>query len=234
MPIGIEDRTAECGSRSLAVADLAGGKWPDLARKAAVALVATATSDTPPSLNIRLLSDLRTVFDAADAAVQATTPKGLPTKMILEALHALEDAPWSHLKEPLNDHSLAGRLHGYGIKSDKLRPQGRTSAKAIAMPISVMRGGATCPLRLLPAPREGVTTVTTVTSEAFQAGARDAPGPRNIAGADDPSHHNGQHPTPPSAVTDVTDVTPFSEAAEKTRPKAAEDLDKGLKPLSHR
>ena len=91
----------------LAVADLAGGTWPDLARKAAVALLAAAVSDTPQSLNIRLLSDLRTVFAAKDAAVQATTPKGLPTKVVLEELHALEDAPWSHLKEPLNGHSAS-------------------------------------------------------------------------------------------------------------------------------
>jgi len=57
---------------------LTGGNWPDLARKAAVALVAPAVSNTPESLNIRLLSDLRTVFAANDAAVQATTPKGIP------------------------------------------------------------------------------------------------------------------------------------------------------------
>jgi len=108
---------------------LTGGNWPDLARKAAVALVAPAVSNTPESLNIRLLSDLRTVFAANDAAVQATTPKGLPTKLILEALHALDDAPWSHLKEPLNAPSLAWRRHEYGIKSDKLRPYGQNRCK---------------------------------------------------------------------------------------------------------
>ena len=90
---------------------------------------------------------MRTVFAAKDPAVQATTPKGLPTRLILEALHELEDAPWSHLKEPLNGHSLAWRLHDYGIKSE-------TNARAIALPISTMHGAAIYPPLFLPPPKE--------------------------------------------------------------------------------
>ena len=130
MPAGIEDRTADAWEPLLTVADLAGGKWPDLARKSAVALVAAAVSDVPQSLNIRLLLDLRTIFVAKDAAVQATTPKGLPTKLVLEALHELEDAPWSYLKEPLNNHSLARRLTTTGIRPDKLRSFDQNQCKS--------------------------------------------------------------------------------------------------------
>src|SRR5205823_1050754 len=42
MPPEIMDRAADCWEPLLAVADAAGGHWPDIARDAAVALVASA------------------------------------------------------------------------------------------------------------------------------------------------------------------------------------------------
>jgi hypothetical protein len=48
----------------LAVADAAGRDWPNRARVAAVALV-TSAKENEPSLGIRLLADLRTVFGNA-------------------------------------------------------------------------------------------------------------------------------------------------------------------------
>jgi Protein of unknown function (DUF3631) len=228
MPVGIEDRTADAWEPLLAVADLAGGKWPDLARKAAIALVAAAVSDTPQSLNIRLLSDLRTVFAANGAAVQPMTPKGLPTKVILEALHALEDAPWSHLKEPLNDHSLARRLHDYGIKSDKLRPHGQNQCKGYRLADLEDAWRRYLSSTVSPTSEKTVTSVTNVTSETFQSVACDALGPGNVTSGDDPSHDRVKTPEKSDAVTDVTDVTLFSEDGERLKPKAAND--KGLSP----
>ena len=61
MPDGIEDRDADVWEPLLAVADAAGGDWPERARVAAVALVALSKESTP-SLGIRLLADLRDVF----------------------------------------------------------------------------------------------------------------------------------------------------------------------------
>ena len=49
LPREIQDRAADNWEPLIAVADLAGGKWPRLAREAAVALVAAA-SDTSPAL----------------------------------------------------------------------------------------------------------------------------------------------------------------------------------------
>jgi hypothetical protein len=112
MPSGVDDRDADVWEPLLAVADIAGGDWPELGRKAAVALVAVAR-EIEPSLNIRLLADLRVVF--ADE-------EQLTTKKILTELHALEDAPWSDLKgKPLTDNQLARRLKQYGVKSKTLR-----------------------------------------------------------------------------------------------------------------
>jgi hypothetical protein len=228
MPAGIEDRNADAWEPLLAVADLAGGKWPDLARKAAVALLAAAVSDTPQSLNIRLLADLRTIFTTKDAAVQAAAPKGLPSKTILEELQALEDAPWGHLKEPLNTHSLAWRLHEYGIKSDKLRPHGQNQCKGYRLADLEDAWRRYLPAAVYPISENTVTSVTTVTSEIFQGVARDALGRGNVTAGADPSHHGVKTTEKSDAVTDVTDVTPFSEDRETPGPKGANDTDKGL------
>jgi len=124
MPIGVEDRNADMWEPLLAVADLARGKWPDLARKAAVALIA-ASRETPNSLNLLLLSDLRTVFEDNKEAVGRAVPEGLSTKAILAVLVALEDAPWRDLKgKPLDANGLAVRLRHYEVRSQNLRPDG--------------------------------------------------------------------------------------------------------------
>ena len=105
MPVGIEDRNADVWEALFAIADAAGGDWPKLAREAAVALIA-AGREEEPSLGIRLLADLRTVFAGKKATVEAslfTAGKEAPvealfTKTILDALHAMEEAPWKDLK----------------------------------------------------------------------------------------------------------------------------------------
>jgi hypothetical protein len=55
MPAGVEDRNADMWEPLLAIADLAGGDWPELARQAATELVKKA-QEIEPSLNIRLLA----------------------------------------------------------------------------------------------------------------------------------------------------------------------------------
>jgi hypothetical protein len=114
MPSGIEDRNADVWEPLLALADAAGSDWPNRARDAAVALVGAAI-DAEPSLGIRLLADLRTVFDQTKAAA-------LPTSILLEGLIALPESPWGDLKgKPINDRGLARRLKQYGIGSRDIR-----------------------------------------------------------------------------------------------------------------
>jgi len=66
LPLEITDRTADSWESLIAIADLVGGSWPETARSAAVALVSEA-KEREPSLGIRLLADLRTVFGERDA-----------------------------------------------------------------------------------------------------------------------------------------------------------------------
>jgi hypothetical protein len=108
MPDGIEGRDADVWESLLAVADLVGGEWPERARKTAVTLV-TVSREREPSLGVRLLADIKTVFGDESE---------LPTATLLDGLRTLDEAPWADLKgKPLDDRSLAYRLKQYNIKS---------------------------------------------------------------------------------------------------------------------
>lgn len=112
MPAGIEDRAADVWESLLAVADAAGGIWPERARVAAVALVAEAKGGQP-SIGVRLLTDCRTIFAERDM---------LSTVELLNGLTDLDEAPWSDLRgKPLDARRLANLLHPYEIKSKVIR-----------------------------------------------------------------------------------------------------------------
>jgi hypothetical protein len=113
MPAGVEDRDADVWEALIAIADTAGGDWPERARKAAAALIKEA-KDIEPSLGIRLLADTRTIFGDATLV--------LSTESLLHALHGLPESPWADLKgKPLNDRGLAHRLRQYGVKPKAIR-----------------------------------------------------------------------------------------------------------------
>lgn len=116
LPEGIVDRPAEVWEPLLAVADSAGGDWPTKAREACVALCGVA-QDRRASLGVRLLSDLRVIFDCAE---------GMHTETIIERLvngDGLEDdAPWAELHgKPVGKRGLASMLAKYSVKPVKIR-----------------------------------------------------------------------------------------------------------------
>jgi hypothetical protein len=119
MPPGIEDRNADVWEPLLAVADAAGGRWPDRSRVSAVTLV-TLSRQANPSLGIRLLGDVKRVWGSGDS---------LSTEVILQRLNALDDAPWGDLKGGLlNDRGLAKFLRQYDVKPRTIRV-GESTAK---------------------------------------------------------------------------------------------------------
>jgi len=112
MPPGITDRSADVWEALLLIADMAGGRWPEVARVSAVTLVTDAMRDTP-SLGVRLLADLRAIFGDREA---------MTTGEIVAALTAMVEAPWGELKgKPLNDRSLAHYLRRYQIAPKVVR-----------------------------------------------------------------------------------------------------------------
>jgi hypothetical protein len=124
LPLGIQDRDADVWESLITISDAIGGKWPELARRAAVALVAES-KEVEPSLGIRLLADLRTVFGDHET---------MASKAMLAALQELPESPWRDLKgKPLDERGLAHRLKQYGVRSKNIalgtsRPKGYVRA----------------------------------------------------------------------------------------------------------
>ena len=112
LPEGIEDRNADCWEPLLAIADAAGGDWPQRIRAAAVALTNSAADDII-SRGVLLLGHIKDAF--GDDSRVATT-------VLLERLRDRDESPWRDIKgKPLDSRGLAVRLKGYGIKSKTVR-----------------------------------------------------------------------------------------------------------------
>ncbi|WP_338827629.1 DUF3631 domain-containing protein [Bradyrhizobium sp. 27S5] len=115
MPAGVTDRAAECWEPLLLVAEVAGGKWPQLARKAAVHFTQGGKSETM-SHGVELLDHVRDAFG---------TDAKLWTDSLLQRLHDRPESPWKNIGgRPLDDRGLAKRLKGYGIKSCDVKISG--------------------------------------------------------------------------------------------------------------
>lgn len=115
MPASIYNRAADNWRPLLAMADLAGGDWPDRAREAAVEL--SVAGDDAESAKVLLLGDIRELFD------KYPPQKVLFTREILTALHADETRPWSEWKngKAMTHHQLAGQLKPFNIKPRTVR-----------------------------------------------------------------------------------------------------------------
>jgi putative DNA primase/helicase len=121
MPAGLHDRAADNWEPLLAIADLAGGPWPEQARAAAVGLSGGQDDDTD-NIRVLLLADIREVF--ADRGVDRISSEDLTL-----ALVGLEERPWAEYShgKPLTQAKLARLLRPFGVVSGSVRlPDGRT------------------------------------------------------------------------------------------------------------
>ena len=109
----LEDRAADTWEPLIAVADLAAGGWPELARHAAVMLTEDRDAAASVSDRIRLLTDCRAAFGDADA---------LPTTTLVTRLRSDPEAPWSdHGPAGITPMRLAAMLRDYDIRSANIR-----------------------------------------------------------------------------------------------------------------
>jgi hypothetical protein len=90
MPEGIQNRDRELWEPLIAVADTAGGHWPESARAACLELALGNQDNAPeePSLREQLLADLRVIFGSEDR---------LPTARIIRRLYDLPEGQWRDL-----------------------------------------------------------------------------------------------------------------------------------------
>jgi len=226
MPAGIEDRDSDIWEPLLAVADAAGGTWPERARVSAVTHVTDSKAGTP-SLGIRLLADLKDVFSLREV---------MSSEEVLSTLHDIDEAPWNEIArgKPLNARGLAQRLKQYGVSSRTVRI-GATTAKGYRR--EDLHDAWT---RYLPTPaREDVTSVTSDTSappspdaptpaqESVTWVTRDTSAP-TTAGVDDlpqPSQPSGTN----GKVHDDVDLAAAQESAAAGDPVT---LAQDLKPVA--
>jgi hypothetical protein len=116
-PPELDERAQDGWEPLFAIAAAAGGDWPSLARRAAVALFATRRP-TDDSLELRLLDDVRQVF-------AGTAAEFLATAELREGLLAIEAAPWGDIRgKPITSHYLAKMLGRFDIGSRRHRPLG--------------------------------------------------------------------------------------------------------------
>jgi hypothetical protein len=210
IPPSLDDRAAEVWEPLLAIADAAGGEWPQRARTAALALSAGDRRDED-SLGVRLLVDVQTIFDERKA-------ERLPSGELVGALVAKEETPWGDLKgKPLDARSLASRLRPYGIRSHNIRlPDGKVPKGYERTDFSDAWG------RYIRTPEKAATSATTMPPEY----EREESDVADVAAVAEVAANPGVHEPPMEPEDRPSDVTAWPP--DDGRRKLALDLWEGV------
>ena len=122
IPHEFGDRQADISEPLLAIADLAGGEWPQLARKALLELfhAADAVND---SYRVALLRDIKAIFDE-------TGLKRISTKFLLESL-VKRGGQWA---ERWNRDLISGNVNGPAAKLGSLLREFGIASRTLVFP----------------------------------------------------------------------------------------------------
>jgi putative DNA primase/helicase len=120
IPEALNDRAADNWRPLLAIADLAGGGWPQRARDAACILSGEGREAT--SINVELLADIRLAFGDLDV---------IRSIDLVAKLTADPERPWAEWKhgKPLTQKQLGRLLRPFGITSETVSVHGFADAK---------------------------------------------------------------------------------------------------------
>jgi hypothetical protein len=115
LPSGAFNRLADNWRPLFAIAEIAGGDWPQRAVVAFAKLTAKTDADAQ-GLGVMLLADIEQVFNETHA-------ERMFSKSLVEALCAMSDRQWpeAHRGKPITEAWLARRLRSFGISSRTLR-----------------------------------------------------------------------------------------------------------------
>ncbi|HEV2394925.1 MAG TPA: DUF3631 domain-containing protein [Verrucomicrobiae bacterium] len=113
IPKGLTNRAADIWEPLLALADAAGGRWPEMAREAAKGLTARAQGHSPAG---SLLLDIFFVFILGHK-------ERVFSRDVVTALTACDERPWAELRKgkPITEAWLARQLRPYGITPRTMR-----------------------------------------------------------------------------------------------------------------
>ena len=116
----LNDRAADNWRPLLAIADLAGGTWPEKARRAACLL---SGEEQDGAIGVELLRDIRSAFGDDDV---------IRSSDLVAKLTADPERPWAewkHGRRPLTQKQLAGLLAPFHIISLTVHPPGLPDGK---------------------------------------------------------------------------------------------------------
>lgn len=114
LPVGIDNRAADNWEVLFAIADIAGGAWPDLARKAALAL--TQGKELVVSTGVELLADIKQIFETKQV-------DKIRTAELVQALCDDPEAAWATYNRgnQVSPRQIAKLLEEYQIKPKTIR-----------------------------------------------------------------------------------------------------------------
>ena len=117
-PKWLGDRECDNWSTIFAVAEVAGGRWPDVMLSAAKTL--RLSTDDEADYRERLIHDMRSVFE------EAGSPEVIKSGDLAEQLNEIETAPWGDFRGGggLSPIKLAALLKPFGIRPGLGRPSG--------------------------------------------------------------------------------------------------------------
>jgi putative DNA primase/helicase len=110
VPETLNDRAQDNARAICAIADAAGGKWPEVIRSALVG-AAAQDDDEPQSAGVLLLRDIAEVFEKRASLRIGSTE-------LCTALCELEESPWSEWRggRPISTRGIAKLLKPFGVK----------------------------------------------------------------------------------------------------------------------
>jgi hypothetical protein len=141
IPEALNDRAGDFAVPLLAIADQAGGAWPEEARAALVQLIAEG-ADRASDNAILLLRDLRWIFDADLKQQEAGRPalppeeqekqrsllaekQEISSELLVEQLVRLAECPWPRMESgrPLSQYTLSVLLRDFSIQPVNMGPE---------------------------------------------------------------------------------------------------------------
>jgi hypothetical protein len=126
-PQELHDRAADNWRPLLAIAQAAGGHWPERAWK--TALVLEDVEQAAEDLCVELLADIRAIFNSQRDPLKRQT---LFSAELLSALLAMPERPWPEAgrnERPLTARGMANLLKPFGLRTSKNVRRGRQQAK---------------------------------------------------------------------------------------------------------
>jgi len=122
LPAGFDNRLGDNWRLLLAIADMAGGEWPERARRASASV--SKVVDTV-STQTQALADIRALFEANGGTDKLTSAQ------IVTAFQSMEDRPWADWKggKPITANGLARLLKPFGIVPGTIRLDTGATAK---------------------------------------------------------------------------------------------------------